>query len=61
MELRARFQPFQDRYDQAVHDGDTAVLIRICPNAVAFTGRGPGSRWQILPQAGECPGHGVSS
>ncbi|WP_206739569.1 hypothetical protein [Streptomyces lydicus] len=29
-ELRARLQPFQDRYDQAVRDGDTDRLTRIC-------------------------------
>ncbi|MFG3013506.1 hypothetical protein ACGFZB_24135 [Streptomyces cinerochromogenes] len=29
-ELRARFQPFQDRYDQAVRDGDAARLSGIC-------------------------------
>ncbi|MFE2038898.1 hypothetical protein ACFXBB_37905 [Streptomyces scopuliridis] len=26
MELRARLQPFQDRYDQAVRDGNAARL-----------------------------------
>jgi hypothetical protein len=31
MELHARLQPFQDRYERAVRDGDAAVLIRTCP------------------------------
>ncbi|MEU9547099.1 hypothetical protein [Streptomyces mirabilis] len=30
LQLRAHLQPFQDRYDQAVRDGDTVMLIRIC-------------------------------
>ncbi|WP_184503048.1 hypothetical protein [Streptomyces botrytidirepellens] len=39
LELRARLQPFQDRYDQAVRDGDTAALIRICPGKHGRWGR----------------------
>ncbi|MCX4428943.1 hypothetical protein [Streptomyces mirabilis] len=39
MELRARLQPFQDRYKRAVSDGDTAVLIRICPGKHGRWGR----------------------
>lgn len=39
MEMRARFQPFQDRYDQAVHDGDTGMLIGICPGKHGRWGR----------------------
>ncbi|MDX3231854.1 hypothetical protein [Streptomyces sp. ME19-01-6] len=31
LELRARLQPFQGRYEPAARDGDTAVLIRTCP------------------------------
>lgn len=31
MELCARLQPFQDRYEQAVREGDAARLTRICP------------------------------
>ncbi|MFB6980804.1 hypothetical protein [Streptomyces scopuliridis] len=31
MELRARLQPFQDRYDQAVRDGNAARLTGVCP------------------------------
>lgn len=30
-ELRARLQPFQDRYEQAVREGDAARLAGICP------------------------------
>ncbi|WP_216586537.1 hypothetical protein [Streptomyces brasiliscabiei] len=39
MELRSRLQPFQDRYEQAVRDGDTEVLIRICPGKHGRWGR----------------------
>ncbi|MDP9616487.1 hypothetical protein [Streptomyces demainii] len=39
LELRVHLQPFQDRYDQAVRDGDTAVLIRICPGKHGWWGR----------------------
>ncbi|MFE3992126.1 hypothetical protein ACFXPW_10670 [Streptomyces goshikiensis] len=31
MELCAQLQPFQDRHDQAVRDGDAARLAGICP------------------------------
>ncbi|WP_424893236.1 hypothetical protein [Streptomyces sp. XH2] len=39
MELRARLQPFQDRYDQAVRDGDAARLAGICPGKHGRWGR----------------------
>ncbi|MFF0764305.1 hypothetical protein ACFYWH_30385 [Streptomyces sp. NPDC003737] len=39
MELCARFQPFQDRYDQAVRDGDAARLTGICPGKHGYWGR----------------------
>lgn len=39
LELRACLQPFQDRYDQAVRDGNTAVLIGICPGKHGRWGR----------------------
>lgn len=38
-ELCARLQPFQDRYDQAVRDGNTARLTRICPGKHGRWGR----------------------
>ncbi|MEW2467959.1 hypothetical protein AB0919_23505 [Streptomyces sp. NPDC046994] len=38
-ELRACLQPFQDRYDQAVRDGNADVLIRICPGKHGRWGR----------------------
>lgn len=40
LELRARLQPFQDRYDRAVRRGDAAVLIGICP--------GKHGRWERI-------------
>ncbi|MGW4995201.1 hypothetical protein ACWEQ3_47825 [Streptomyces mirabilis] len=39
MELCARLQPFQDRYDQAVRDGDAALLTGICPGKHGRWGR----------------------
>lgn len=39
MELRARLQPFQDRYDQAVREGDAARLTGICPGKHGRWGR----------------------
>ncbi|GHB29903.1 hypothetical protein [Streptomyces chryseus] len=39
MELCARLQPFQDRYDQAVRDGDAARLAGICPGKHGRWGR----------------------
>ncbi|MCX5434830.1 hypothetical protein OHU11_42410 (plasmid) [Streptomyces sp. NBC_00257] len=39
MELCARLQPFQDRYDQAVRDGDAARLTGICPGKHGRWGR----------------------
>jgi hypothetical protein len=39
MELCARLQPFQDRYDQAVRDGDAALLAGICPGKHSRWGR----------------------
>nr|WP_119589286.1 hypothetical protein [Streptomyces scabiei] len=39
MELRAQLQPFQDRYDQAVRDGDAARLTGICPGKHGRWGR----------------------
>ncbi|MFE4540693.1 hypothetical protein ACFRKB_37445 [Streptomyces scopuliridis] len=38
-ELCARLQPFQDRYDQAVRDGDAARLTGICPDKHGRWGR----------------------
>jgi hypothetical protein len=38
-ELRARLQPFQDRYEQAVRDGDAARLTGICPGKHGRWGR----------------------
>ncbi|MCX4481667.1 hypothetical protein OOK44_35430 [Streptomyces cellulosae] len=38
-ELRARFQTFQDRYDQAVRDLDADALTRICPGKHGRWGR----------------------
>lgn len=38
-DLSARLQPFRDRYDQAVRDGDVSVLIRICPGKHGRWGR----------------------
>ncbi|MGW4162248.1 hypothetical protein [Streptomyces sp. NPDC004788] len=38
-ELRARLQPFQDRYDQAVCEGDAARLAGICPGKHGRWGR----------------------
>ncbi|WP_369265830.1 hypothetical protein [Streptomyces harbinensis] len=48
MELCARLQAFQDRYEQAVREGDVAVLAGICP--------GKHSRWGricVLPEGHE--------
>ncbi|MFE7427671.1 hypothetical protein [Streptomyces sp. NPDC057545] len=39
MELCARLQPFQDRYDQAVREGDAARLAGICPGKHGHWGR----------------------
>jgi hypothetical protein len=39
MELCARLQPFQDRYEQAVRDGDAARLTGICPGKHGRWGR----------------------
>ncbi|GAB2897219.1 hypothetical protein GCM10027074_75730 [Streptomyces deserti] len=39
LELPARLQPFQDRYDQAVRDGDAARLTGICPGKHGRWGR----------------------
>ncbi|MDX5569482.1 hypothetical protein PYK79_48165 [Streptomyces sp. ID05-04B] len=39
MELRAHQQPFQDRYDQAVRDSDSALLTGICPGKHGGWGR----------------------
>ncbi|MFG2097188.1 hypothetical protein [Streptomyces sp. NPDC048612] len=39
-ELCARLQPFHDRYEQAVRDGDAARLTRICP--------GKHGRWGLI-------------
>lgn len=39
LELRARLQPFQDRYDQAAHEGDVALLTGICPGKHGRWGR----------------------
>ncbi|MFD8970797.1 hypothetical protein ACFV0C_38495 [Streptomyces sp. NPDC059568] len=39
IELRARLQPFQDRYDRAVRDGDAAQLTGICPGRHGHWGR----------------------
>ncbi|MFF9627253.1 hypothetical protein [Streptomyces griseosporeus] len=39
MQLRARLQPFQDRYDQAVRDGDATRLAGICPGKHGRWGR----------------------
>ncbi|MFD5737856.1 hypothetical protein ACFWIY_34370 [Streptomyces sioyaensis] len=39
IELRSRLQPFQDRYEQAVRDGDAARLTRICPGKHGRWGR----------------------
>ncbi|MDJ0346823.1 hypothetical protein QMK19_38610 [Streptomyces sp. H10-C2] len=39
MELCARLQPFQDRYDQAVRDGGVARLTGICPGKHGRWGR----------------------
>ncbi|MGW5401327.1 hypothetical protein [Streptomyces sp. NPDC003952] len=39
MELCARLQPFQDRYDQAVRDGDADRLTGICPGKHGRWGR----------------------
>ncbi|WP_237306748.1 hypothetical protein [Streptomyces alboflavus] len=38
-ELCARLQPFQDRYDQAVHGGAAARLTAICPGKHGRWGR----------------------
>ncbi|GGN61339.1 hypothetical protein GCM10012285_60130 [Streptomyces kronopolitis] len=38
-ELCARLQPFQDRFEQAVRDGDAAVLAGICPGKHGRWGR----------------------
>ncbi|WP_369192373.1 hypothetical protein [Streptomyces sp. R08] len=39
MELSARLQPFQDRYDQALRDGDLTRLTGICPGKHGRWGR----------------------
>jgi hypothetical protein len=39
MELSARLQPFQDRYEQAVREGDAARLTGICPGKHGRWGR----------------------
>jgi hypothetical protein len=39
LKLRARLQPFQDRYKQAVRDGDIDVLTGICPGKHGRWGR----------------------
>ncbi|MDJ0347098.1 hypothetical protein QMK19_36960 [Streptomyces sp. H10-C2] len=39
MELHDRLRPFQDRYDQAVRDGDVARLTGICPGKHGRWGR----------------------
>ncbi|MEU9485959.1 hypothetical protein AB0D83_20225 [Streptomyces decoyicus] len=39
IELRDRLQPFQDRYDQAVRDGDAARLTQICAGKHGRWGR----------------------
>ncbi|MER7050283.1 hypothetical protein [Streptomyces jumonjinensis] len=39
VELCARLQPFQDRYDQAVRDGDAARLAGICAGKHGRWGR----------------------
>ncbi|WP_258038766.1 hypothetical protein [Streptomyces sp. SM12] len=39
VELCARLQPFQDRYDQAVRDGEAARLSAICPGKHGRWGR----------------------
>ncbi|MEU9189423.1 hypothetical protein AB0D14_33760 [Streptomyces sp. NPDC048484] len=39
MELCASLQPFQDRYDQAVRDGDVTRLAGICPGKHGRWGR----------------------
>ncbi|RPK27549.1 hypothetical protein EES37_36645 [Streptomyces sp. ADI91-18] len=38
-ELRARLQPFQDRHDQAVRDGNAARLTGTCPGKHGCWGR----------------------
>ncbi|WP_198533827.1 hypothetical protein [Streptomyces odonnellii] len=49
-ELRAHLQPFQDRYDQAVRDGDAAVLTGICAGRIPRVLRCPGPA-ASLPRA----------
>lgn len=39
IELCARLQPFQDRYDQAVREGEAARLTGICPGKHGRWGR----------------------
>lgn len=39
MELRARLQPFQERYEQAVAEGDAARLTGLCPGKQGRWGR----------------------
>ncbi|MET8732184.1 hypothetical protein ABZV81_34180 [Streptomyces parvus] len=39
MELCGHLQPFQDRYDQAVRDGDADRLAGICPGKHGRWGR----------------------
>ncbi|WP_314416219.1 hypothetical protein [Streptomyces sp. DSM 40484] len=39
LELRARLQPFQDRYERAVGDGDIDVLMRVCAGKHGRWGR----------------------
>ncbi|MFD4833284.1 hypothetical protein ACFWPV_26025 [Streptomyces uncialis] len=37
--MRARLQPFQDRYDQAVRDGNAARLVGVCAGKHGRWGR----------------------
>ncbi|MGX1540801.1 hypothetical protein ACWIGC_28210 [Streptomyces diastaticus] len=39
IELHARLQPFQDRHDQAVRDGDAALLAGLCAGKHGRWGR----------------------
>ncbi|MFD9607181.1 hypothetical protein [Streptomyces sp. NPDC059970] len=39
MELQAHLRPFQDRYDQAVRDGDAVRLTGVCPGKHGRWGR----------------------
>ncbi|MFF5639731.1 hypothetical protein [Streptomyces sp. NPDC012825] len=38
-ELRARLQPLQDRYDQAVREGDASLLAGVCAGKHGHWGR----------------------